>query len=107
MGTLILLGAETSNGTSSAFLFVPDGASELSRSMGSMLGKPLTNINGRMVAVFKRALHKEALVMQFIIRSKGSRNETTTKIQRNGSSTTQVHAMFCLFTSNMSSTLID
>ena len=77
--TLILLGAETSNGTSSAFLFVPDGAPELSRSMGSILGKWLTNINGGMVAVFKRALHREALVMQFIIRSESSCNKNLDK----------------------------
>lgn len=102
MGTLILLGAETSNGTSSAFLFVPDGASKLSRSMGSILGKRPTNIRGGMVAFFKLALHKEALVIQFIINQVGKfSDQIHDKIQRNGSSTTQVHAMFCVFTSTL------
>lgn len=79
MGTFILLGAETSNGTSSAFLFVPDGASELSRSMESILGKRLKKIKGGMVAVFKRALHKEALAMHILIRPESSRHRTTVK----------------------------
>ena len=67
MRTLILLGAEISNGTSSAFLFVPDGASKLSRSIESILGKRM-KIKGGMLAVFKRAYYKEVLVMQFLIR---------------------------------------
>ena len=69
MRTLILLGADISNGTSSAFLFVPDGASKLSRSIESILGKRV-KIKGGMLAVFKRAFHKEVLFMQFLMRWK-------------------------------------
>lgn len=61
MSTLILLGAKTSNGTSSAFLFVPDGASELSRSIESILGKKLRNLKGGMFAVFKPALQQRGV----------------------------------------------
>lgn len=82
MGTLILLGAGISNGLSSAFLFVLGGASDLSRSMGSILRKWLTDINGEKAGAFNRALHKEALVKQFILRSAISRNKPTTKIAK-------------------------